>query len=68
MDANTEAAGRRIFLCMALYIDERKRIKQEKQRKLLAYFLAAVSKIAEDHQEQQKLAELREYAQNCVSR
>lgn len=68
MDANAEAAGRRIFLCMALYIDERKRIKQEKQRKLLAYFLAAVSKIAEDHQEQQKLAELREYAQNCVSR
>ena len=58
-----EAAGRRIFLCMALLRDERKRIKTEKQRKLLAYCLAALVKIAEDHEKQQKLAALQKYVQ-----
>lgn len=56
-----EAAGRRIFLCIAIHLEERKRIKLEKQTKLFACLIAVLSKIAEDHEQQQKLDMLREY-------
>jgi hypothetical protein len=59
-----EAAGRRAFLCMALHIDERKRARLDRQTKLLAFFVAALTKVAEDHEEQRKLGELREYARS----
>ena len=56
-----EAEGRRLFLCIALHIDERNKIKREKHRRLLAYLFAVLSKLEADHEEQQKLSMLREY-------